>query len=79
MAASGWTIGGFAYVLSPEDYPFAASSGEVWWDGSAGTRFSIDPATGIVTVIMAQVSPSGGQGFREEFKNGVYEAIIDRP
>ena len=79
MAASGWTIGGFAYALMPEDYPFAASPGEVWWDGSAGTRFSIDPVEGVVTVIMAQVSPSGGQGFREEFKNGVYEAITDRP
>lgn len=79
MAASGWTIGGFAYALAPENYPFAASAGEVWWDGSAGTRFSIDPVEGIVTVIMAQVSPSNGQGFREEFKNGVYEAIIDRP
>ncbi len=79
MAASGWTIGGFAYALVPEDYPFAASPGEVWWDGSAGTRFSIDPVEGIVTVIMAQVSPSGGQGFREEFKNGVYGAIVDRP
>lgn len=79
MAASGWTIGGFAYALEPERYPFTASPGEVWWDGSAGTRFSIDPVEGIVTVIMAQVSPSGGQGFREEFKDGVYEAIIDRP
>lgn len=79
MAASGWTIGGFAYALEPERYPFTASPGEVWWDGSAGTRFSIDPVEGIVTVIMAQVSPSGGQGFREEFKDGVYEAIINRP
>ena len=79
MAASGWTIGGFAYALAPERYPFTASPGEVWWDGSAGTRFSIDPVEGIVTVIMAQVSPSSGQGFREEFKDGVYEAIIDRP
>ncbi len=79
MAASGWTIGGFAYALTPEDYPFTVSPGEVWWDGSAGTRFSIDPVEGIVTVIMAQVSPSSGQGFREEFKNGVYEAITDRP
>lgn len=77
MAASGWTIGGFAYALDPEGYDHTVSPGEVWWDGSAGTRFWIDPVQGIVTVIMAQVSPSGGQGFREEFKNGVYDAITE--
>ena len=78
MAASGWTIGGFAYALDPAGYDHTVSQGEVWWDGSAGTRFWIDPVQDIVTVIMAQVSPSGAQGFREEFKNGVYAAITER-
>lgn len=78
MASSGWTIGGFAYALDPAGYDHTVSPGEVWWDGSAGTRFWIDPVQGIVTVIMAQVSPSGAQGFREEFKNGVYSAITER-
>lgn len=77
MAASGWTIGGFAYALNPAGYDHTVSPGEIWWDGSAGTRFWIDPVHGIVTVIMAQVSPASGQGFREEFKDGVYAAIID--
>lgn len=78
MAASGWTIGGFAYALDPTGYDHTVSPGEIWWDGSAGTRFWIDPVQGIVTVIMAQVSPAGAQGFREEFKNGVYSAITER-
>lgn len=78
MAASGWTLGGFAYALQPERYDHVVSPGEVWWDGSAGTRFWIDPAQNIVTVIMAQVSPADGEGFREEFKNGVYDAIVER-
>lgn len=78
MAASGWTLGGFAYALHPENYDHTVSPGEVWWDGSAGTRFWIDPVQGIVTVIMAQISPADGQGFREEFKNGVYDAIVER-
>lgn len=78
MAASGWTLGGFAYALDPARYDHTVSQGEVWWDGSAGTRFWIDPAQGIVTVIMAQISPASGRGFREEFKNGVYEAIVER-
>lgn len=78
MAASGWTIGGFAYALDPTGYDHTVSPGEVWWDGSAGTRFWIDPVQGIVTVIMAQVSPASGHGFREEFKDGVYAAILER-
>lgn len=77
MAASGWTLGGFAYALDPAAYDHTVSQGEVWWDGSAGTRFWIDPVQGLVTVIMAQISPASGQGFREEFKNGVYEAIVE--
>lgn len=75
MAASGWTLGGFAYALDPAAYDHTVSPGEVWWDGSAGTRFWIDPVQGIVTVVMAQISPADGEGFREEFKNGVYAAI----
>lgn len=77
MAASGWTLGGFAYALQPENYDHTVSQGEVWWDGSAGTRFWIDPVNNMVTVIMAQVSPASGNGFREDFKNLVYEALLD--
>lgn len=77
MAASGWTLGGLAYALQPEKYDHTVSVGEVWWDGSAGTRFWIDPVENIVTVVMAQISPANGEGFREEFKNGVYDAILE--
>ncbi len=78
MRASGWTLGGFAYALDPAGYDHTVSAGEVWWDGSAGTRFWIDPQQNMVTVIMAQISPANGDGFREEFKNKVYEAILER-
>ncbi len=76
MAGSGWGLG-FNIVLDSSAYTFPVGDGEFWWDGSAGTRFSIDPEHGIVTVIMAQVSPSRGGGFREEFKTLVYDAMID--
>ena len=76
MAGSGWGLG-FNVVLDASDYSFPVGAGEYWWDGSSGTRFSIDPEHGIVTVIMAGVSPSRGGGFREEFKDLVYEAITD--
>ena len=76
MAGSGWGLG-FNVVLDAGAYSFPVGAGEYWWDGSSGTRFSIDPEHGIVTVIMAAVSPSRGGGFREEFKQLVYDAIVD--
>lgn len=75
---SGWTLGGFNLVMDPGTYDFPVSQGTIWWDGSAGTRFFIDPAQNVVTVVMAQVSPSNGGGFREEFTATVDAAITDR-
>lgn len=75
---SGWTLGGFNLVMNPDAYNFPVSEGTIWWDGSAGTRFFIDPVQNTVTVIMAQVSPANGGGFREEFTEMVDAAIIDR-
>jgi len=74
-AGSGWSLGGFAVALDPGAYNHTVNEGEYWWDGSAGTRFWIDPSQNMVTIIMAQVSPAGGNGFRERFKTLVYEAL----
>ncbi len=76
MAGSGWGLG-FNVILDDGAYSWPVGEGEYWWDGSSGTRFSIDPEHGIVTVIMAAVSPSRGGGFREEWKTLVYGAIED--
>ena len=75
---SGWSLGGFNVVLDPSKYAYPVSKGTIWWDGSAGTRFFIDPIEGTVIVIMAQVSPSNGGGFRENFSHLVDAAIIER-
>jgi CubicO group peptidase (beta-lactamase class C family) len=77
-AGSGWSLGGMAVVLDPSVYGHAVHPGEFWWDGSAGTRFWIDPEEGLVAVIMAQVSPAGGGGFRERFRTLVDEALVER-
>ena len=75
---SGWTLGGFNLVMNADAYSFPVSEGTIWWDGSAGTRYFIDPQQDMVMVIMAQVSPSRGGGFREDFKTLVDAAITDR-
>lgn len=72
---SGWSLGGMAVVMDADTYNHTVNEGEFWWDGSAGTRFWIDPEENMITIIMAQVSPAGGNGFRESFKTLVYSAI----
>ncbi len=78
-AGSGWSEGGFAVVLEPEAYVHPVTPGTFWWDGSAGTRFWIDPAERMVVVVMGQVSPAGGNGFRERFMTHVQDAVRGPP
>ena len=75
---SGWTLGGFNVVMDASAYDFPVSNGVIWWDGSAATRYFIDPNENMVMVIMGQVSPSRGGGFRENFRRLVDEAIVER-
>ncbi len=75
---SAWTLGGFNLVLDPSAYSFPVSEGTIWWDGSAATRYFIDPKQSTIIVIMAQVSPSSGGGFREIFSEMVDKAIVER-
>lgn len=76
-AGSGWTLGGFAVALDPSTYGHTVNPGEFWWDGSAGTRFWIDPSLDMATIVMAQVSPAGGGGFREAWKTAVSAAVME--
>ena len=73
----GWGFG-FSIVMDASQYAYPVNDGDFWWDGSAGTRFWVDPTENMVTIVMAQVSPASGRGFREEFKTGVDEAITER-
>lgn len=75
---TGWTLGGFAVVTDPARYDHRVDIGEVWWDGSAGTRFWINPREGIVAVVLAQAVPASGGGFRETFKTRLQDAIVQR-
>lgn len=77
-AGSGWSLGGFAVALDPTRYNHPVRVGEFWWDGSAGTRFWIDPVERLVIVINAQIAPAGGGGFREQFRAAVEEALVVR-
>ena len=75
MHGAGWSYG-FCVVMDAGHYDHPMTDGTFWWDGSAGTRFWIDPDNEMVTIINAQVSPARGNGFREEFKTLVYESLM---
>ena len=72
----GWTLG-FCVVMDADASRLPVREGTFWWDGSSGTRFFIDPVEDMVTVIMAAASPAYGNGFREDFTEAVYNALID--
>ena len=75
MHGAGWTLG-FCVVMDGARYEHPMTDGTYWWDGSAGTRFWIDPNYDMVTIVNAQISPASGNGFREELKMLVYDAIL---
>ena len=72
----GWTLG-FAVVMDAAASPLPVREGTFWWDGSSGTRFFIDPVEDMVIVIMAAASPAHGNGFRQNFTETVYRALVD--
>lgn len=77
MKGTGWTLG-FSAVMDASDYAYPVTDGTFWWDGSAGTRFWIEPELDLITIVNAQVSPARGGGFREEFKTLVDAALVER-
>jgi CubicO group peptidase (beta-lactamase class C family) len=47
------------------------------WGGWASTHFWIDPVEEIIRILMVQYIPSGSYPIREDFRNAVYQALID--
>ena len=72
----GWTLG-FSVVMDADATALPVREGTFWWDGSSGTRFFIDPVENMVIVIMAAASPAHGNGFRQNFTEAVYRALVD--
>ena len=67
---------GFAVALDPGAIGELSSAGEYNWGGAAGTRFWIDPQEELIGVFMVQSIPHRTR-LGSEFKNLVYQAIVD--
>jgi CubicO group peptidase (beta-lactamase class C family) len=79
---TGWFPGqgfglGFSVVESLAPGGTLGSVGQYGWGGAAGTYFWVDPEEELVAILMIQLYPPGGIPIIPEFKNGVYQAIVD--
>lgn len=56
---------------------FMGSTGDYGWGGAASTYFRIDPEENMVIIAFAQFLPIGFHPYHDDFRNVVYQAIVD--
>jgi CubicO group peptidase (beta-lactamase class C family) len=71
----GWGLANVSVVMDPTGVNYPAPVGEYGWDGTAGTIFWNDPATGTAIVLMTQSVPANPAGVRQRFKTLVQAAV----
>jgi CubicO group peptidase (beta-lactamase class C family) len=64
-------------TVNPEMSGFMGSTGNYGWGGAASTYFRIDPQEKIIMISMAQFVPIGFHRYHNDFRNLVYQALID--
>lgn len=76
FAGSGFGLG-FAVVVDPVAGHAMASPGEYSWGGLASTAFWVDPREEITALFFTQLIPSSTYPIRPEFRQLVYQALLD--
>lgn len=71
----GWGAGSVSVVVDPGATRDATLPGEYRWDGSAGTEFWVDPASGTALVTAWQSAPANPERIRQSMRRLVREAI----
>lgn len=56
---------------------YMSSTGNYGWGGAASTYFRIDPSEKMIIIAMAQFMPNGFYGYQNDFRNLVYQALVD--
>ncbi|MCP3909905.1 MAG: beta-lactamase family protein [Actinomycetia bacterium] len=72
----GFGLGG-SVVIDPAATKVLSSKGEFAWGGAASTAFWVDPVEGITALFLTQLLPSSTHPIRPEFKQLVYQALVD--
>ncbi|MCP5025319.1 MAG: beta-lactamase family protein [Actinomycetia bacterium] len=72
----GFGLGG-SVVIDPAATKVLSSKGEFAWGGAASTAFWVDPVEEITALFFTQLLPSSTHAIRPEFKQLVYQALVD--
>ncbi|GLR72041.1 serine hydrolase domain-containing protein [Agaribacter marinus] len=56
---------------------FMSSTGNYGWGGAASTYFRIDPHENMIMISMTQFLPMGFHPYHDDFRNVVYQALVD--
>jgi CubicO group peptidase (beta-lactamase class C family) len=64
-------------TVDPEMSGFMSSKGNFGWGGAASTYFRVDPKEKIIMISMAQFIPMGFHRYHDDFRNLVYQALVD--
>jgi CubicO group peptidase (beta-lactamase class C family) len=68
---------GYAIVLDRGAAGTPQTEGTGYWGGAHGTRFWVDREEELIGILMIQVLPNNHLDIRQEFRNLVYQAIVD--
>jgi CubicO group peptidase (beta-lactamase class C family) len=68
---------GFGVIMDITQSTQRGSVGSYGWGGWASTQFWIDPVEEIIGILLLQYLPSKSYPIREDFRNAVYQALID--
>ncbi|MPT47428.1 MAG: class A beta-lactamase-related serine hydrolase [Sphingobium sp.] len=71
----GMGLGG-AIVLDAEKAGLPGGQGCYYWGGLLSTGFFMDKARKMIGLVMTQMMPSGATSLREDFRRGVYQALL---
>jgi CubicO group peptidase (beta-lactamase class C family) len=71
---TGWGLANVSVLVEPAESS-GARPGEYRWDGSAGTEFWVDPASGTALVTMWQSQPANPDQLRQRITAAVREAL----
>lgn len=64
-------------TVNPEMSGFMSSTGNYGWSGTASTYFRVDPQERMIMISMAQFIPMGFHRYHDDFRNLVYQALVD--
>jgi CubicO group peptidase (beta-lactamase class C family) len=68
---------GFSVLMDVPQYQVLGSVGSHGWSGLASTTFWVDPREDIIAIFMTQLIPFENQSFHADFRNLVYQALVD--